>query len=172
MIKLEELGVGVWVTRDSRVVRGHDWSGGDADGSGEGLVTKVDGKNGVVSVRWDNGNYGYYRMGSGGKFELKLAPKPVIEYVKPPQVNTEESDESEYETDEETVEEIVEKKPPDPLPIKKPCGKTCEYCGGYWTENCLSTTICVQCTAKLWKGEIVNRSNEFEKYDKIAFIKL
>ena len=24
-----------------KVVRGHDWSGGDADGDGEGVVTKV-----------------------------------------------------------------------------------------------------------------------------------
>ena len=24
-----------------KVVRGHDWSGGDADGEGEGVVTKV-----------------------------------------------------------------------------------------------------------------------------------
>ena len=36
----------------------------------------------------------------------------------------------------------------------------------------LSTSICVQCTAKLWKGEIVNRNNEFERYDKLAFINL
>ena len=59
MIKLEELGVGVWVTANTKVkcweqikgeiikqpinkvVRGHDWSGGDADGEGEGVVTKV-----------------------------------------------------------------------------------------------------------------------------------
>ena len=152
------------------MVRGHDWSGGDADGEGEGTVTKVDGKNGVVSVRWNNGNYGYYRMGAGGKFELKLAPKPVVELLKPMK---KEEEESEYETDEEEL--VIEVKP-EPvkveLPVVKAPAKSCEYCGGTWTENNLSSSICVQCTAKLWRGEIGNRSNEFERYDKLAFIRL
>ena len=170
MIKLEELGVGVWVTKDSKVVRGHDWCGGDADGEGEGTVTKVDGKNGVVSVRWENGNYGYYRMGAGGKFELKMAPKPIVERT-PAKVKEIES-ESEYETEEE--EEVIqtEIEPVKVESVVKTPSKCCEYCGGVWTENNLSSSICVDCTAKLWRGEIVNRNNEFEKYDKIAFIRL
>ena len=182
MIKLEELGVGSWVTVNSRVVRGHDWSGGEADGGGEGEVTKVDGKNGVVSVRWDNGNFGYYRMGAGGKFELKIAPKPVIEYLpKKPIVRLEE-EESEYEESEEETDddEVVveveaereEVRPSSPVAVESAACKLCEYCGGAWTDNSLSSTMCVECTAKLWRGEIVNKNNEFEKYDKIAFIKL
>ena len=181
MIKLEELGVGSWVIVNSRVVRGHDWSGGEADGGGEGEVTKVDGKNGVVSVRWDNGNFGYYRMGAGGKFELKIAPKPVIEYLpKKPTVRLEEK-ESEYEDsgEEETDEDEVvvgaereEVRPSSPLSVESADRKACEYCGGTWTDNSLSLTMCVECTAKLWRGEIVNKNNEFEKYDKIAFIRL
>ena len=183
MIKLEELGVGSWVTVNSRVVRGHDWSGGEADGAGEGEVTKVDGKNGVVSVRWNNGNFGYYRMGAGGKFELKMAPKPVIEYLpKKPTVKLEEEEEESEDTEEETdeeeeVEEVVEAereevRPSLPLAPVSTAFKVCEYCGGTYTDNSLSSTMCVECTAKLWRGEIVNKNNEFEKYDKIAFIKL
>ena len=137
------------------------------------LNFQVDGKNGVVSVRWNNGNYGYYRMGSKGKFELKIAPKPVVEYIKPkPPVNEEE--ESEYETDDEEPE-VIDPEPqpaPSPVVVVKTPVKTCEYCGGTWTENCLSSSMCVDCTAKMWRGEIVNRNNEFEKYDKIAFIRL
>ena len=186
MIKLEELGVGSWVTVNSRVVRGHDWSGGEADGGGEGEVTKVDGKNGVVSVRWNNGNFGYYRMGAGGKFELKMAPRPVIEYLpKRPTVKLEEV-ESEYEDTEEDTddgeeeEEVVvveeaereEVRPSPPLALVSAGCKVCEYCGGTYTDNSLSSSMCVECTAKLWRGEIVNKNNEFEKYDKIAFIKL
>ena len=136
----------------------------------------MDGKNGVVSVRWNNGNYGYYRMGAGGKFELKMAPKPVVTYMKREiKVEEEEEEESEYEDDVEEAPVIVEEKlkpKPVQLPVVKPDAKTCEYCGGTWTENNLSTSICVQCTAKLWKGEIVNRNNEFERYDKLAFINL
>ena len=184
MIKLEELGLGSWVTLNSRVVRGHDWSGGDADGGGEGEVTKVDGKNGVVSVRWNNGNFGYYRMGAGGKFELKMAPRPVIEYLPRQPALTlreeeEEEEDSEYEDSEEETEEdgdgdvdIEERERDVASPVRVVVVKVCEYCGGSWTENSLSSTICVECTAKLWRGEIVNRHNEFEKYDKIAFIKL
>lgn len=181
MIKLEELGVGSWVTVNTRVVRGLDWTGGDADGCGEGEVTRVDGRNGVVSVRWNNGNFGYYRMGAGGKFELKMAPKPVIEHLpRKAAVTLQEESESEYEESEEETGEVADcdsdcergvkvvvEAPPALAVVKE-----CEYCGGAWTENSLSSTICVDCTAKLWRGEIVNKHNEFEKYDKIAFIKL
>ena len=136
------------------------------------ISSQVDGKNGVVSVRWNNGNYGYYRMGSKGKFELKIAPKPVIEYIKPKPVVKEV--ESEYEDEDDEEPEVVnlesESSPP-PVVVKTPV-KSCEYCGGTWTENCLSSSMCVDCTAKMWRGEIVNRNNEFEKYDKIAFIRL
>ena len=37
MDKLEELGVGSWVTVDTRVVRGIDWAGGNADGHKGGV---------------------------------------------------------------------------------------------------------------------------------------
>jgi hypothetical protein len=45
--------------------RGIDWIGGNADGArggklGEGTVTKAM-KAGMVGVKWDNGNFGYYR---------------------------------------------------------------------------------------------------------------
>ena len=183
MVKLEELGVGSWVTVDARVVRGIDWAGGNADGhqggTGEGVVTKVDGKSGVVSVRWDNDNYGYYRMGAGGKYELKRAPPPPY---KAPEIRrksiTITVEECEYETesepDEVTEEVIVEtveniSKLETHPPVS--AGKFCEICSNPWIENCLSDKMCVECTGKLWRGEIVNKKNEFEKYDKIAFIR-
>ena len=201
MDKLEELGVGSWVSVNSRVVRGIDWAGGNADGheggTSEGLVTKVDGKNGVVSVRWDNDNYGYYRMGAGGKIELKKAPplpyKPperrrrskidldiLIERRKSrPATICISEDEWEYETESEPELEEEEKVAEPAKNISKIAtsptpvfaGKLCEICCNPWTENCLSETMCVECTGKLWRGEIVNKRNEFEKYDKIAFIR-
>ena len=212
MDKLEELGVGSWVVVNSRVVRGIDWSGGNADGhqggSGEGVVTKVDGKTGVVSVRWDNDNYGYYRMGAGGKFELKKAPPPPYKpdirrrRSRADSDNKEETsgdaerrksnadvciseEEWEYETDSECEESVGDddgkkrgdvsetsktvSQPQTPPPVF--VGKLCEICSQPWTENCLSATMCVECTGKMWRGEIVNKKNEFEKYDKIAFIR-
>merc|ERR1719431_1132707 len=172
MDKLEELGVGSWVSVNARVVRG----------TGEGVVTKVDGKTGVVSVRWDNDNYGYYRMGAGGKFELKKAPpppyKPDIRLKSDVDVSISE-EEWEYETESECEESEGDKdlsessktvpKPQTPPPVF--VGKLCEICSQPWTENCLSETMCVECTGKMWRGEIVNKNNEFEKYDKIAFIR-
>ena len=187
MDKLEELGVGSWVTVDTRVVRGIDWAGGNADGhqggTGEGVVTKVDGKNGVVSVRWDNDNYGYYRMGAGGKIELKRAPPPPYKAPEMIKKSLPESiiiteEECEYETErehdeakEEKIVEIVQKIPKLVTHPQVSVGKLCEICCNPWTENCLSDTMCVECTGKLWRGEIVNKKNEFEKYDKIAFIR-
>ena len=187
MDKLEELGVGSWTAVNSRVVRGVDWAGGNADGhqggTGEGVVTKVDGKNGVVSVRWDNGNYGYYRMGAGGRFELKMAPPPPYKHKEIRRKSQEEAEivseeewESETESESEQEEEKhVEEPIPNPPKVATPppviAGKVCEFCRNPWTENCLSDTMCVECTGKLWRGEIVNKKNEFEKYDKIAFIR-
>ena len=62
------------------MVRGADWVGGNADelegGSGRGAVVR--GTKGVVAVKWENGNYRFYKMGAGGK--VKIAP-PVINQV-------------------------------------------------------------------------------------------
>ena len=109
-------------------------------------------------------------MGAGGKFELKMAPKPVVDYIEPVKTLPPVESESEYET--ESEEEMIEPEPEVKPVVLAPPSKLCEYCGGKWTENGLSDSICVGCTGKLWRGEIVNRNNEFEKYDKLAFIKL
>ena len=37
------------------MVRGHDWSGGDADGEGEGIVTKVK----KIEIMRDARNYSF-----------------------------------------------------------------------------------------------------------------
>ena len=42
------------------MVRGHDWSGGDADGSGEGLVTKVGGYELLILRDAVNKKTGYF----------------------------------------------------------------------------------------------------------------
>ena len=48
-------------------------------------------------------------MGSKGKFELKIAPKPVIEYIKPKPVVKEV--ESEYEDEDEEEPQVVHPEP-------------------------------------------------------------
>ena len=81
--------------------------------------------------------------------------------------------ETESETELEEVAAVVD--PPKVVKVEQvvhlPVGKLCEFCSNPWTDNCLSDTLCVECTGKLWRGEIVNKKNEFEKYDKIAFIR-
>ena len=56
-----------------RVLRGPDWSGGDADG-GEGhlgtVVALLDGHK--ARVLWDNGHEFTYRAGVDGKFDLRV----------------------------------------------------------------------------------------------------
>ena len=135
--KLEQKGVGGWAGLDSRVVRGADWSGGNADGlvggTGEGTVVRCDGKNGVVAVKWDNGNYGLYKMGAGGKYDLKIAQPVAGEGMDKLGENeniTESDSEDEYETDSEDDE--------DHNPTKArmfSTGQKCEVCGSIWTET-------------------------------------
>ncbi|CAG7819931.1 unnamed protein product [Allacma fusca] len=61
----------------TRVVRGADWNAGHQDGipPGEGQITSLDvlNKVGWVQVKWASGNLIEYRMGSSGKYYLKLA---------------------------------------------------------------------------------------------------
>ena len=56
-----------------RVLRGPDWSGGDADG-GEGhlgtVVALLDGHK--ARVLWDSGQEFTYRAGADGKFDLRV----------------------------------------------------------------------------------------------------
>jgi len=159
MVKLEELGVGAWLTQGDRVIRGPDWKGGNADGllggSGEGTVTKAAGKAGMVSVKWDNGNYGYYRMGAGNKYELRTAIPPPPP-TPPPLPSPESEYESEYDEEEEEEEE-ESPDPPAPARTPTPPPPQCEMCGLVLTENCLSTSVCVVCTSKLWRGETPRR---------------
>ena len=84
MGRLEELGVGVWaglggrVTRSKSIIchenvkksrlyektrtcRGVHWKGGESDGGGEGTVTRAE-TSGLVAVKWDVGNFGFYRF--------------------------------------------------------------------------------------------------------------
>ena len=153
------------------------------------MVTKLDGRGGVVSVRWDNGNYGYYRMGAAGKFELKPAQRPGgIEARKQrsEKVDTEEeslTEEEEEEEDEEEGEEELVSSCDQTVAgatvnevscetVLQESGPRCEYCGLVVHTNSLSSTICVACTAKLWRGEIGNKKNEFERYEKVAFINI
>ena len=142
----------------------------------------------MVSVRWDNGNYGYYRMGAAGKFELKPVQRPSgIEARKQrsEKVDTEEesmTEEEEEEEGEEGEEEMVtgcdqivagaRVSEASCDTVQQESGPGCEYCGLVVHTNSLSSTICVACTAKLWRGEIGNKKNEFERYEKVAFINL
>lgn len=41
--------------------RGVHWKGGDSDGGGDGTVTRAE-NSGLVAVKWDNGNFGFYRF--------------------------------------------------------------------------------------------------------------
>ena len=103
----------------------------------------------MVGVKWDNGNYGYYRwrlrkilhtfslpthrMGAGNKYELRTAiPRP------PPTPPPAPSPESEYESEYESEEE-EEKSPSPPPPARNPTPPPpqCEMCGLLLTENCL-----------------------------------
>ena len=43
------------------VCRGVHWKGGESDGGGEGTVTRVE-SSGLVAVKWDIGNFGFYRF--------------------------------------------------------------------------------------------------------------
>ena len=65
-----------------RVLRGPDWTSGEADG-GEGhlgtVVALLEGNK--ARVVWDNGQQGSYRCGDGGKFDLRVFDTaPVGEY--------------------------------------------------------------------------------------------
>ncbi|KAK7873376.1 hypothetical protein R5R35_000179 [Gryllus longicercus] len=59
----------------TRVVRGKDWQWTDQDGNppGKGTVVKEVNEAGWVEVQWDHGTQESYRMGNGGKYDLKLA---------------------------------------------------------------------------------------------------
>jgi hypothetical protein len=58
-----------------RVRRGPDWKWGTQDGNGPGTVTKVEDE-GVLNVRWDNGNKNQYRWGHEGKYDLRVTDDP------------------------------------------------------------------------------------------------
>ncbi|XP_034668273.1 E3 ubiquitin-protein ligase Ufd4 [Drosophila subobscura] len=60
------------MTTGARVVRGIDWRWDDQDGSSEGTITGEI-HNGWIDVKWDHGVRNSYRMGSEGKYDLKLA---------------------------------------------------------------------------------------------------
>ena len=103
----------------------------------------------MVGVKWDNGNYGYYRwrlrkilhtfslpthrMGAGNKYELRTAiPRPPP--TPPPAPSPESEYESEYESEEE---EEKSPSPPPPARTPTPPPPQCEMCGLLLTENCL-----------------------------------
>ena len=44
-----------------KVFRGVHWKGGESDGGGEGTVTRAE-TSGLVAIKWDNGNFGFYRF--------------------------------------------------------------------------------------------------------------
>ena len=108
------------------------------------------------------------RMGAGNKYELRTAipPPPPT----PPPIPSPESEyESEYEEEEE--EESPDPPPPAHTPTPPPPPQ-CDICGLPLTENCLrclvkivslilhqtfSTSVCVECTSKLWRGETPRR---------------
>ena len=66
------------MTHGTRVVRGRDWRDGDRDGGGKGTVDTqrafLPVVQGMVHVKWDNENIGYYKIGKDDCYELKLAP--------------------------------------------------------------------------------------------------
>ena len=69
----------------TRVVRGKDWEWGDQDGTisdsnpALGTVVKALTRSGWVDVKWDAGVSNSYRMGSDGKYDLKLADTKAID---------------------------------------------------------------------------------------------
>ena len=118
----------------SLVVRGADWGGGNADGleggSGRGAVVRGDGNKGVVAVKWENGNYGFYKMGAGGKYEVKIAP-PVISQVMDNKLEETRSTASEEEYGTEDEDENGLKVNTRLLGTEQGC----EVCGSRWTEK-------------------------------------
>ena len=123
------------VSTGSRVERGDDWDGGNADGlvggTGLGTIVRSPGNSGVVAVKWDSGNYGFYKMGSGGKYEVKIAVIGKTVYT-----GSEENEEEfgnntddEYESDED--ENSKEEKNNIVLDTEQQC----EVCGSFWTEK-------------------------------------
>ena len=134
---LERKSVGGCAGPGRRVVRGVDWGGGNADGleggTGNGTVVRRDESNGVAAVKWDNGNYGFYKMGAGGKFELKIAPSEaseVIERLGEKKILIEHDEEDEYVTDDEDNENVS--------PVTTRLLSTeheCEVCGSLWAER-------------------------------------
>ena len=69
----------------TRVVRGKDWEWGDQDGTisdsnpAMGTVVKALTRSGWVDVKWDTGISNSYRMGSDGKYDLKLAETKAVD---------------------------------------------------------------------------------------------
>ena len=61
-----------------RVVRGIDWRLRDQDSGGVGSVMG-EVHNGWIDVAWNNGGSNSYRMGTEGKFDVKLGPQPESE---------------------------------------------------------------------------------------------
>ena len=212
-----ELALRIYCPLYLSLCRGVDWRGGHADGSGEGTVTKTDGR-GMAAVKWDNGNYGYYRMGASSRYEIKPVPASRVDGSK--LGGQEEEEEVEEETDSETEYGLKEANvsaastdlaTPDnsyvttvpnetfssptneyvqsdssviplsrattncdqPEPSNRaPPTKLCDICGGVWTPNTLSSSMCVSCTGKLWRGEITVKGGDLAKYDRIAFIQI
>ena len=137
---MERKGIGGWTGVGCRVVRGMDWMGGNADGldggTGKGTVMRGDGKSGVVAVKWDNSNYGFYKMGADGKFELKPAPLDIVSTdVDLKDKTLVEESESEYE--ESDYEEADIKKI---FTQAFDTDHACEVCGSIWTEKVKSAS--------------------------------
>mmetsp|Transcript_32720 Transcript_32720/g.87074 ORF Transcript_32720/g.87074 Transcript_32720/m.87074 type:complete len:331 (+) Transcript_32720:3-995(+) len=77
-----------------RVQRGADWNSGDEDGGAGGVGTVAecdeDATQLVFSakllfVRWDTGSEGHYRVGTGGCFDLAMAPRLPCYWSQPSQ---------------------------------------------------------------------------------------
>ena len=117
--------------------RGDDWDGGNADGlvggSGLGTVVRVDRKSGVVAVKWESGNYGFYKMGVGGKYEVKIATIKKTEPFSLEENKDILESESEYELESDEDENVVTNKEVNNIVFATE--QQCEVCGSLWTEK-------------------------------------
>ncbi|XP_041941229.1 uncharacterized protein LOC121704800 isoform X3 [Alosa sapidissima] len=76
----------------TRIMRGQDWKWQNQDGIPPGLGRVIGqlSESGWIRVRWDNGHVNSYRMGSGDKYDLKLA-EPLPSTLPPTQPATDPS---------------------------------------------------------------------------------
>ncbi|XP_045216800.2 uncharacterized protein LOC123566600 isoform X2 [Mercenaria mercenaria] len=97
------------IAEGCRVKRGKDWRYPDQDGGAGnlGYVYSVK-QNGIVSVRWDNGDKYTYKFGAEGKFDLEIVGHNE-EIIKKEEVSVEEIVPADEESEEKRVQKMNER---------------------------------------------------------------